>query len=79
MSVSIPGNVVKTGSGGAGSASGRGTHYLFPAGAALTPIMGLLSERFQSIAVAYSVPLIAYIVIALYSFFGARERGLQAA
>ena len=61
MSVSIPGNVVKTGSGGAGSASGRGTHYLFAA------------------VVAYSVPLIAYIVIALYSFFGARERGLQAA
>ena len=61
MSVSIPSNVVKTGSGGAGSASGRGTHHLFPA------------------VVAYSVPLIAYIVIALYSFFGARERGMQAA
>jgi FHS family L-fucose permease-like MFS transporter len=32
MSVSIPSNVVKTGSGGAGSASGRGTHHLFPVG-----------------------------------------------
>jgi fucose permease len=41
--------------------------------------MGLLSERFQSVAVAYSVPLIAYIVISFYSFFGARERGMQAA
>jgi len=34
----------------------------------------LISEQFHSIALAYSVPLIAYIVIALYSFFGARER-----
>ena len=32
MSVSIPGNIVKTGSGSAGSASGRGTHHLFAAG-----------------------------------------------
>ncbi len=48
-------------------------------GAVLTPAMGLISERFHSIALAYSVPLIAYIVIALYSFFGARERGMQAA
>ena len=43
-------------------------------GAVLTPAMGLISEKFHSIALAYSVPLIAYIVIALYSFFGARER-----
>jgi FHS family L-fucose permease-like MFS transporter len=46
-------------------------------GAVLTPAMGLISERFHSLALAYSVPLIAYVVIALYSFFGARERGTQ--
>src|SRR3984893_1926542 len=48
-------------------------------GAVLWAAGGLISERFHSIALAYSVPLIAYIVIALYSFFGARERGMQAA
>jgi len=42
-------------------------------GAVLTPIMGLISEKAHSIALAYSVPLMAYVVIALYSFFGARE------
>ncbi|HEY6338958.1 MAG TPA: L-fucose:H+ symporter permease [Candidatus Sulfotelmatobacter sp.] len=41
-------------------------------GAALTPLMGFISEKFHSIAWAYAVPLFAYIVIALYSFFGAR-------
>jgi len=46
-------------------------------GAVLTPAMGFISERFHSIALAYSVPLIAYFVIALYSFFGARERVMQ--
>ena len=46
-------------------------------GAVLTPAMGFISERFHSIALAYSVPLLAYVVIALYSFFGARERGTQ--
>src|SRR6202047_4544230 len=39
-------------------------------GAVLTPAMGLISERFHSIALAYSVPLAAYVIIALYSFFG---------
>ena len=46
-------------------------------GAVLTPAMALISERFHSIALAYSVPLIAYIIIAFYSFFGARERIMQ--
>src|SRR6202795_5124666 len=32
MSVSIPGNAVKAGSGSAGRVSGGGTHHLFPAG-----------------------------------------------
>src|SRR6201984_2269440 len=40
-------------------------------GAVLTPIMGLMSERMHSIALSYSVPLVAYVVILLYAFFGA--------
>lgn len=43
-------------------------------GAVLTPIMGLVSERTHSLALGYSVPLVAYICIALYSFFGSRPR-----
>jgi fucose permease len=39
----------------------------------LTPIMGLVSEKMRSIALSYSVPLIAYIVILLYSFFGSQR------
>lgn len=39
-------------------------------GAVLTPAMGLISEKF-GIAAAYTVPLLAYIYIAGYSFFGA--------
>src|SRR5882672_7929644 len=45
-------------------------------GAVLTPLMGLISVRTGSIALAYSIPLFAYIVIAFYSFFGSRPRGL---
>jgi len=47
-------------------------------GAVLTPMMGLISGRTGSIALAYSIPLFAYIVIAFYSFFGSRPRGLAA-
>jgi FHS family L-fucose permease-like MFS transporter len=43
-------------------------------GAVLTPLMGLISEQFHSVAFAYSVPLLAYVIIALYSFLGARRR-----
>ena len=43
-------------------------------GAVLTPIMGLISEQRHSIAMSYSVPLIAYVVILLYSFWGAKPR-----
>ena len=46
-------------------------------GAAMTPLMGLVSEKFHGIAWAYTLPLFSYIVIALYSFFGAR--GAEAA
>jgi FHS family L-fucose permease-like MFS transporter len=42
-------------------------------GAVLTPLMGLISEAAHSIAVAYLVPLISYVVIALYSFFGSKQ------
>ncbi|HUD64359.1 MAG TPA: L-fucose:H+ symporter permease [Candidatus Sulfotelmatobacter sp.] len=42
-------------------------------GAVLTPLMGLISEAAHSIAVAYLVPLVSYIVIALYSFFGSKQ------
>jgi FHS family L-fucose permease-like MFS transporter len=43
-------------------------------GAILTPIMGLVSEWAHSLAVGYSVPLVAYICIALYSFWGSGPR-----
>lgn len=39
-------------------------------GAVLTPIMGLISEWSRSVAIAYTVPLLAYAAVALYSFFG---------
>ena len=42
-------------------------------GAVLTPIMGLISETFHSLALAYGIPLIAFIYICLYSFFGSRR------
>ena len=43
-------------------------------GAVLTPIMGLVSEWTHSLAVGYSVPLVAYICIGLYSFWGSSPR-----
>ncbi len=50
-------------------------------GAVLTPIMGLVSEMEQSIAIAYAVPLVAYGFVALYSFFGCnippRQTGIR--
>ena len=36
-------------------------------GAVLTPVMGLLAERFHSTAAAYSVPLCGYLVVAAYA------------
>jgi len=42
-------------------------------GAVLTPIMGLISESAHSIALSYLVPLTAYVVILLYSFFWAKQ------
>lgn len=43
-------------------------------GAVLTPVMGLISEKTHSLALAYSVPLLAYVIIALYSFWGSQQR-----
>jgi len=41
-------------------------------GAVLTPIMGLIAEAAHGIAAAYSVPLVAYVFIAFYSFLGSK-------
>ena len=41
-------------------------------GAVLTPLMGLISQRFQSLALAYMVPFAAYLFIAYYGFIGSR-------
>src|SRR5499425_1122011 len=43
-------------------------------GAVMTPVMGLVSEKTHSIAMSYSVPLVAYVVILLYSFWGATPK-----
>ncbi len=43
-------------------------------GAVLTPMMGIISQYERSIAVAYLVPLSAYIFIGWYSFFGSHVR-----
>ncbi len=43
-------------------------------GAVLTPLMGFISEKTHSLALAYGVPLCAYVVIALYSFWGSQPR-----
>ena len=42
-------------------------------GAVLTPLMGLISEAAHSVAMAYLVPLAAYIFVALYSFLGSKR------
>ncbi len=43
-------------------------------GAILPPLMGFISVKTHSLALAYSVPLIAYLVIAFYSFWGSHQR-----
>jgi FHS family L-fucose permease-like MFS transporter len=48
-------------------------------GATLTPLMGLISDRTHSIALAYMVPLAGYVVVALYAFFGSRARVIMPA
>jgi FHS family L-fucose permease-like MFS transporter len=41
-------------------------------GAVFTPLMGLISQTSHSLALAYSVPLVAYLFIAYYAFQGSR-------
>ena len=43
-------------------------------GAVFTPLMGLISETFRSLALAYSVPLAAYLFIAYYALLGSKVR-----
>ncbi len=43
-------------------------------GAVLTPLMGLVFEWTQSMAMAMLVPLVAYVFIAYYSFVGSKMR-----
>jgi FHS family L-fucose permease-like MFS transporter len=49
------------------------------AGGLFPPLMGLIASRTGSTALAYSIPLLAYIIIAFYSFFGSRQRGSASA
>jgi FHS family L-fucose permease-like MFS transporter len=44
-------------------------------GAVLTPIMGLVFQASQSMAIAMVVPLIAYMFITYYAFVGSKHRG----
>jgi FHS family L-fucose permease-like MFS transporter len=47
-------------------------------GAVLTPVMGVIADSSKSLAYAYGVPLLGYVVIACYAFFAqARPRALQ--
>ena len=41
-------------------------------GAVLTPLMGWIAEARHSIALAYTVPLVAYAFVAAYAFGGAK-------
>jgi FHS family L-fucose permease-like MFS transporter len=41
-------------------------------GAVLTPLMGLIAEVHRRIALAYLIPLVAYVLIAAYAFLGAK-------
>jgi FHS family L-fucose permease-like MFS transporter len=43
-------------------------------GAVLPMLMGLITVHFHSMAVAYLVPLVAFVVIAAYSFYGSAVR-----
>ena len=47
-------------------------------GAVFTPVMGLVAEKTHSMADAMSVPLICYLVIGLFAFFGATENRIPA-
>ncbi len=42
-------------------------------GAVLTPVMGVIADRSHSLALAFCIPLLGYLVIACYSMFGQRR------
>lgn len=42
-------------------------------GAVMPPLMGLISEKAHSVALSYSVPLVAYVFVAFYSFWGSKR------
>jgi len=44
-------------------------------GALFPPVMGLISEHFDSMAVAYIVPMISYLYIMYYSYYGSKPSG----
>src|ERR1700733_7249960 len=44
-------------------------------GAVLTPAMGLISERTHHFAPAYGVPLLGYVVVAMFAFLGPKLKG----
>jgi len=46
-------------------------------GAAAPPAMGLLYELWHSMAVAMIVPLICYVVVTHYAYYGSRVRVSQ--
>ena len=46
-------------------------------GATLTPMMGWISQHSGGIANAYSVPLLSYVVIALFSWYHMRRDGTR--
>lgn len=46
-------------------------------GAVLTPLMGFISEKTHSLALGYSVPVLAYVIIAIYSYWGSQPKGAR--
>jgi FHS family L-fucose permease-like MFS transporter len=81
MSLMFP-TIFALGLKGLGPSTKIGGSFLVMAiigGAVLTPIMGFISERLHSLALAYSVPLLAYIYIGTYSFWGSQRVGTSVA
>ncbi len=72
MSLMYP-TIFALGLQGLGSDSKLGGSLLVMAiagGAVLTPIMGVIADRTSSVAMAYAIPLIGYVLIGCYSWFG---------
>jgi FHS family L-fucose permease-like MFS transporter len=76
MSVMFP-TIFALGLKGLGPNTKLGGSFLVMAivgGAVLTPAMGFISVQTHNLALSYSVPLLAYVIIALYSFWGSQRR-----